>query len=192
MQVAGAAAGAQEGLALAEQTEPDIVLIDLTIPECQSAIREIRRRVPAVRIVVLALPDEETELLAFAEAGVAGFVPRGASLAELVAALESATRGELLVPARAAAALLRRVAVLAAGVSDGGGNTTLTARESEIARQLDEGKSNKEIACGLGIEVATVKNHVHHILAKLGLQRRGEVHRTTRAHAMHRYPPPRG
>lgn len=192
MQVAGSAASVREGLALAEQTEPDIVLIDLTIPECQPAIREIGRRVPAARVVVLALPDEESELLAFAEAGVAGFVPRGASLAELVAALESAARGELLVPPRAAAALLRRVSALAAGASDAGGSAALTARESEIARLIDDGKSNKEIARGLGIEVATVKNHVHNILAKLGLQRRGEVPRTVRAYVLHRYPAPRG
>ena len=180
-EVTGLAASASEGLAVAEQLRPDLLLIDLTIPNCHSAICTLRARAPTTRVVVLALPDDEQQLLAFAEAGVAGFVPREASLAELVLALESVARGELLIPPRAAGVLLRRVATLAAGVPPGTDVPTLTAREAEIARLIDDGRSNKEIARGLGIEVATVKNHVHHILAKLRLTRRGEVPRRLRA-----------
>jgi len=188
-EVIGSAASAAEGLQLAEGLGPDLLLIELTIPDCQSAVCALRARAPTTRVVVLALPGEERELLAFAEAGVAGFVPREASLAELVLALESAARGELLIPPRAAGMLLRRVAALSAGGPPSTDIPALTAREAEIARLIDDGKSNKEIARGLGIEVATVKNHVHHILAKWRLTRRGEVPRRLRARLPYRSDP---
>jgi DNA-binding NarL/FixJ family response regulator len=93
----------------------------------------------------------------------------------LVATLESATRGEALFSPRMAASLLRRVAALAATQPSPSAQVRLTPRERDIMRLLDEGLSNKEIAQRLGIEVATVKNHVHNILEKLQVHRRGEA-----------------
>src|SRR5436853_2470 len=87
-------------------------------------------------------------------------------LASLPAVLEGGDRGEAVCSPRVAARLLRRVAALAAG-SVGPLRTHLTGRECEVVRLIDDGLSNKEIARGLGIEVATVKNHVHNILEKL-------------------------
>jgi len=182
-EVVGSAAGTVEGIRCVEEVRPDIVLMDLTLPDCHAAVRTIGRVAPVTRVVVLAMPEEEQDLVACAEAGVAGFVPREASLAELVAAVQRAARDEVLVPPGAASALLRRVAVLAATATGPVGSALLTPRESEIALLIDEGKSNKEIAVGLGIEVATVKNHVHHILEKLKLHRRAEVPRMVRARA---------
>lgn len=188
-EVIGSAASAANGLDLAERLVPDLLLIDLTIPDCQSAVRALRAHAPTTRVVVLALPDEEQELLMFAEAGVAGFVPRDASLAELVLALESVARSELLVPPRTAGMLLRRVTALSARAAPSTDIPTLTAREAEIAHLIDDGRSNKEIACDLGIEIATVKNHVHHILAKLQLTRRGQVPRRLRTPLPYRSDP---
>jgi DNA-binding NarL/FixJ family response regulator len=183
VEVVGSAASTREGIRQVEELRPDIVLMDLTLLNCHAAVRTIARVAPATRVVVLAMPEEEQDLVACAEAGVAGFVPREASLAELVAAVQRAARDEVLVPPGAASALLRRVALLAASSRGAGGGVELTRREAEIASLLDEGKSNKEIAVGLGIEVATVKNHVHHILEKLKVHRRAEVPRTVRARA---------
>ena len=188
-EVAGSAASTSEGIRCVEAVQPDVVLMDLSLSDCHAAVRAIGRVSPGTRVVVLALPEEEQEVVACAEAGVAGFVPREASLAELVAAVEVAARNEAAVPPRAAAVLLRRVALLAAASARPAGEPELTRREVEIAMLIEDGKSNKEIAVGLGIEVATVKNHVHHILEKLKLRRRGQVPRTVRARRQrHRMP----
>ena len=185
VEVVATAASAADGVQSAEQHLPDIILVDLTLPECHAAVRGIRSSAPETRVVVLGLPEAEADFLAWAEAGVAGFVPRESSLGELVAVLDRASRGELIVPPRAAGFLLRRVATLSAASPPPASAVVLTAREAEIAGLLDDGKSNKEIARSLGIEVATVKNHVHHILDKWKLRRRGEIPRAAR-HFLHR------
>jgi DNA-binding NarL/FixJ family response regulator len=139
-------------------------------------IRAVAEQAPATRVVVLGLPAGDQALLDCAEAGAAGYVSRDASLADLKAALQSAVLGELRCTPRDAAALLRRVALLAAqrsGPAPTG--AALTQREVEIAGLIDGGLSNKEIARRLGIEVSTVKNHVHNILEKLQVHRRGEA-----------------
>lgn len=126
---------------------------------------------PDVPIVVLGAPDDDRDVIALAELGVLGFVEREASLDELVACVVSAARGEASFPARIATTLLRRV-------SSGGTRTrspdvsSLTVRERQVVQLIAEGLSNKEIATRLGIEVATVKNHVHNILEKLDVNRR--------------------
>ena len=106
---------------------------------------------------------------------MAGYVGRGDSLEDLVAAVESAARGELHCSPKIAGSLVRRVAILAAGRAVVSLQGRLTSREREIARFLEKGLSNKEIATALCIEVATVKNHVHNLLEKLNVHRRTHV-----------------
>jgi DNA-binding NarL/FixJ family response regulator len=127
-----------------------------------------------MKIVALGVPDGEDAILSFGEAGIAGCVPPDASIQDLVQAVERAVRGELQITPRIAGAMIRRLALRAAAGDDSSGNT-LTARESEIVRLIDQGLSNKEIAVRLGIEVATVKNHVHNLLEKLRVHRRAEA-----------------
>ena len=126
-------------------------------------------------MVALGVADADDHVLGCAEAGVAGYVPRDASLDDLVAVIESAFRGEAICSPRIAGSLLRRIATLAAGQNGTMPLAHLTGREREIVRLIDRGLSNKEIARDLGIEVATVKNHVHNILEKLQVRRRGEA-----------------
>jgi two-component system nitrate/nitrite response regulator NarL len=154
---------------------PDVVLIDQAMPESLAAVRAIHALVPDVKVVALAVPDIDQQVIACAEAGVAGYVPRGAGIAELVFTIQSVSRDELPCSPRVAATLLRRVNALAAGVGPVGSEFHLTARELQILRMLDQGAANKDIARALGIEVATAKNHVHNILEKLGVKRRGEA-----------------
>jgi DNA-binding NarL/FixJ family response regulator len=120
------------------------------------------------------MPDSEESVLAFAEAGIAGYVPREGSVQDLVDAVERAVRGELQCSPQLAGAIIRRLAWRAAAGSDFP-RGPLTARETEIVRLIDQGLSNKEIAVRLGIEVATVKNHVHNLLEKLRVRRRAEA-----------------
>lgn len=173
--VAGTAADAEGVVAELRARRPEVVLVDMAMPESLGMVRVILNLAPEVKVVALSVAEIERDVCACAEAGVAGYVPRQASLADLVAVLESAARGEALFSPRMAASLLSRVAALAATQPNGSPQMRLTPREREILRLLDEGLANKEIAQRLGIEVATVKNHVHNILEKFQVHRRGEA-----------------
>jgi two-component system nitrate/nitrite response regulator NarL len=168
---------ARRDLALAEiaRLQPTVVLLDMAMPESIAMVRELRERSPEVKVVALAVAEDDRDVLACAEEGLAGYVPREGSFEDLVAAVESAARGELLCSPRMAAALFRRLATLAAGREPAVGAQQLTTREREILRLIDGGLSNKEIAGRLSIEVATVKNHVHNILEKLHVHTRSEA-----------------
>lgn len=173
--VAGTAADAEGAFTELRGGQPDVVLVDMAMPDGLETARAIIDLAPAVKVVALSVAETERDVLACAEAGMAGYVPRQGSLADLIAALECAARGEALCSPRVAAGLLRRVAALAATQPKGLAQAHLTAREREILQLLDGGLANKEIAQRLGIEVATVKNHVHNILEKLQVHRRGEA-----------------
>jgi DNA-binding NarL/FixJ family response regulator len=172
---------------LARTHRPDLVLVDLATTDSLVAIQALARISPEIHVVALGMPDSEADLVRYAEAGVAGYVSRDATLADLDATLVSAVRGELRCTPRAARVLLRRVASLAAGLDGAGAGASLTARELEIAGMIDAGLCNKDIARRLGIEVSTVKNHVHNILEKLNVRRRGEAARRLRP--LLRWPP---
>lgn len=175
VEVVKSAPSMEEAMAALAACHPDVVLVDAASLEALPGVGAILDAFPVVRIVALGVADAERDVIAFAEAGVAGYVFRDASLEELLATVESAARGELRCSPKLAGALLRRVASLAATSDDRSVQPRVTAREREILRLVDEGLSNKEIAARLFIQVATVKNHIHNILDKLGVRRRGEA-----------------
>jgi DNA-binding NarL/FixJ family response regulator len=174
VRVIGAATRPDEALQLACELNPQVVVVDQALPGSLLLSRTLGQVRPDIRVVALGVPESEESVLAFAEAGIAGYVAREGSVHDLVDAVERAARGELQCSPQVAGTLLRRLAWRAAA-----GATLmpspLTARESEIVRLIDEGLSNKEIAVRLGIEVATVKNHVHNLLEKLRVRRRSEA-----------------
>lgn len=171
----GTAADADGAIAQLQSQHPDLVLVDMAMSASAEVVRAIHESSPETKVVAISVADTEADVCACAEAGVTGYVARQASLNELVATLESAVRGEALCSPRIAGSLLRRLAELARGQPSGAPATPLTPREYEILRLLDEGLANKDIARRLGIEVATVKNHVHNILEKLQVHRRAEA-----------------
>jgi DNA-binding NarL/FixJ family response regulator len=127
--------------------------------------------------VALAIHEEDAEVIACAEVGVAGYVPRDGSVQDAVDVILAVARGEARCSPRIVGSLLRRIAALAAE-RQGNGHAAppgLTAREAEILTLLQQGLPNKTISRRLGIELATVKNHVHSIFGKLGLRRRAEA-----------------
>lgn len=156
---------------------PDVVLLDVAMEESATVVREIGRLRPQTPVVALGVADAESEMLACIEAGVAGLVSRDASFAELVETLVGAARGEVHCSPRFAGMLARRVASLAGSRDADPALARLTARECEIVALLEQSLSNKEIAVRLGIEVATVKNHVHNLLEKLQMRHRSDVAR---------------
>lgn len=156
---------------------PDILLYDVSREGALEVVRGLLGGLSPIKVVAVAISDDERELLAFAEAGVSGYVTCEQSLADVVAAVRAVAREEMICTPRVAAALLRHVAELAADleVEAEAPHASLTRRELEIVHLIDRGMSNKQIARTLHIEVATVKNHVHNVLEKLNVDRRGEA-----------------
>lgn len=150
---------------------PDVVLVDLGRDENIAAVRALRRGHPETGVIALAVAGED-DAVAYAEAGAAGLVPRESSLEELGELIQSVADGGSPVGARLGAVLLRRLAAQAEHAREGSDPRSLTAREREVARLIDRGLSNKEIALRLSIELPTVKNHVHSILEKVDVSRR--------------------
>ncbi|CAN5632041.1 N/A [soil metagenome] len=180
MSVVATASDRLDGVCSVAELRPDVVVVDMAMPESLLAVREVTATAPAVKIVALSVPDLERAVIACAEAGVAAYVSRDGRLDDLVQAIRGATRGEMVASPRIAGALVRRVAALAAERPPLPDVAGLTARECDVVGLMDEGLSNKQIASRLSIEVATVKNHVHNILDKLKVGRRAEAVRRWR------------
>jgi two-component system nitrate/nitrite response regulator NarL len=175
LQVVGTGALDPAALALVAGARPDVALVDATGRAALDLVRAIRRESPAVAVVVLAVPELDSAILACAEAGIAGYLTRNGSLAELVDTIRRAARGEAVCPPAIVGHLLRRVGLLAAQHQPAEDLAELTPRELEVVHLLAEGLTNKEIAGRLFISVATVKNHVHNILEKLSVRKRSDV-----------------
>ena len=188
--VVGSLGNRDEAYEAISRLNPDVVLLDMATAGSHEAVSRIRELVPETRVVALGIADVERDVIGCAEAGVSGYVPREGSLDSLVDAIQSAVLGELRCSPQMAGTMLRRIAALSVARSGVVEPDSLTSREREILRLIDEGCSNKDIARRLGIEVATVKNHVHNLLEKLHVHRRGEAAartRVRRSNAQSRY-----
>jgi len=183
--VVGTAADLDDAIEIARVHRPQVMLLDAAFPNGLAAARTLGDMNPQLPIVALALAETEDDVIAWAEAGISGYVPRTAALADLVGLLREVVRGEQTCSTRVAAGLLRWVSTASRAGSDaraGAKEPALTAREAQVVRLLCAGLSNKEIARRLNISLATTKSHVHNLLAKLELQRRGQVVRWSREH----------
>jgi RNA polymerase sigma factor (sigma-70 family) len=173
--VVGTASSREAAMALLAEKRPQVVLIDMAMRNAVDSARRLSHALPAIRVVALALEEVETQIIACAEAGVVGYVTRDGTVNDVVDAVEAASRAELRCSPRVAAYLMERVRALSVRGRPGDALDQLTARQRHVLRLVAEGLSNKEIAETLHIELATVKNHVHNILDKLQVQRRGEA-----------------
>ena len=156
------------------ELEPDIVLFDATRPANLEYAKALTDQTPAPKVVAFGVAEADAEIVTLAAAGIAGYTRDDAAPEDVVTVLASAMHGELLCSPRAAATLSRQVATLSRN-GRGSSGPDLTSRELQIADLVDRGLSNKGIARRLGIQATTVKNHVHNILAKLKVHRRGEA-----------------
>jgi two-component system, NarL family, nitrate/nitrite response regulator NarL len=154
---------------------PRVVLLNMATVRSADVLDALVGAAPRTPVVALAVSETEDEVVACAEAGVAGYLIRQDSLAALVAVIHSVAKGETLCSPRVAATLLRRVAALAGERKVQAMPARLTARERQVLQLVDAGLSNKQIARRLSIDIRTVKNHVHHILEKLQVHSRGEA-----------------
>jgi two-component system, NarL family, nitrate/nitrite response regulator NarL len=163
------------GMARIADAKPDIVLVDFGQTAPAAAARLIKAASPGCKLVAFAVDETGDQIFACAAAGFCGYVPRQSSAEELYGALVDAMAGRMQCAPHIAAAMFSRLAGLLREPEPPASLPSLSARESEILALVAEGRSNKEIARRLEISAATVKNHMHNILQKLQVGRRGEA-----------------
>ena len=175
--IVGAVASGQEGLDLIEHIVPDIVLLDMRMPDMGGleVLQLIRQRQPALPVVMLTTSNEEKDLIKSLRLGAQGYLLKDMEPDELVGALRDIEKGRNVVAHDLTDALARMVQGESSIEDDGGPFSELTPREMEILCLLAEGQSNKLIARNLGISDGTVKLHVKAILRKLGIHSRVEA-----------------
>ncbi len=175
-QVVAEAGTVAEALEMTRRFEPDIVVMDVRLPDGSGieACREIRAEFPGTRVVMLtSYPDEEAVLSAIV-AGASGYLLKQIRARDLVAGLEAVGRGESLLDPAVTEKVLERVRKIATGQFTDE-LSALTAQEQKILLLVAEGKTNKEIAQDIFLSDKTVKNYVSSILSKLNLERRAQA-----------------
>lgn len=170
LEIVGEAGDGAEAVTLAHQLRPDIVLMDLLMPGMDGirATATIRRDLPETEVIALTSVLESEAVLGAVKAGAIGYLLKDTQALELRRAIKAAAAGQVQLSPQASAYLLRSVQTT-------GATEALTEREAEVLRLLAQGKSNKEIAQRLHVVEDTVKTHVRHILAKLGVQSRTQA-----------------
>lgn len=180
VEVIAEAADGAEAIELATRHAPDVVLMDVRMPDISGieATRTIREEMPATRIIMLTVSDDEDDLFEAIKAGATGYLLKEISIDEVADAIRAVVTGRSLLSPQMAAKLITEFSALAQraeGVPPGATGPRLTARELEVLRHVADGGSNREIAAQLGISENTVKNHVRNILEKLHLHSRMEA-----------------
>jgi len=171
-QVVGTAATGAEAVALAAREHPEVMLLDLELPELDgvAVLRRLAADGTRVRVLVFTVFDTDERIIAAVEAGAAGYLLKGAPRAELFAAVRTVAAGGSLLAPVASSAVLRRVR----GETPASG-PSLTPREREVLDALARGLGNKQIATQLGVSERTVKFHVSSLFEKLGAGNRTEA-----------------
>ncbi|HWF72788.1 MAG TPA: response regulator transcription factor [Solirubrobacteraceae bacterium] len=173
--VVAQAPGGKMGVRLARELKPDVILMDLRMPDLDGldAIQEIVEHEPAARIIALTVGSDEGDVAAAVVAGACGYLVKDAPLDDVVIAVRAAARGEAWLSPRAAAALLDRVRRdNVESEPEPEVISRLSPREVEVLRLVARGLENSEIAEELGISPRTAKNHLSSILGKLGMTNR--------------------
>jgi len=175
-EVVGEAATGREAVERASEVMPDVILMDIYMPEGDGleATRAIRVQLPYVRIVMLTVSDDDHNLFEAIKAGAVGYVLKKIDPQALYEKVRGAARGEAPLSPQMAPRLIAEFARLAA---QGGGDhgDPLTPREHDVLAAVARGLSNKEIAAALGLSEYTVRNYLRNIMEKLHLRNRTEV-----------------
>jgi NarL family two-component system response regulator LiaR len=174
IEVVGEAADGEAAVREAERLRPDVVLMDLVMPRLDGvgAMRELRHRLPGCRAIVLTSYADDDRILPAIQAGAAGYLLKNVEPRELARAVRAAHAGEAVLDPSVAA---RVVSALAHPEPPAPRDEQLTPREREVLALIARGMANKRIARELGVSEKTVKAHVGHVLAKLGVTDRTQA-----------------
>jgi DNA-binding NarL/FixJ family response regulator len=172
--VVGDAANGEQALAAVKAHKPDVILLDVRMPDSDglTTLSRLRMEDSAVKVLMLSTYDNPTYVARAVALGANGYLLKSASREDLVATIEKAAGGE---DAWTRDELRRVTGALATPRMSGEVEVPLTQRESEVLRQLAHGLTNKEIGQSLGISYETVKEHVQHILRKIGVNDRTQA-----------------
>lgn len=178
MEVVGQAVDGAEALEKALALRPDLILMDIRMPNCDGleATRRIKKEWPEARIVMLTISEEDEDLFEAIKAGAQGYLLKNLRPAALFELVQGVSKGEAPISPSLAAKILREfVQATQKAAPPGATEVNLTDREKHILQYVAQGSSNKEIATDLCITEGTVKNHLHNILEKLHLHNRAQA-----------------
>jgi len=175
VEVIGEAETGEEAIQLAEKLNPDVILMDIYMPQLDGlqAAKEIHRRFPKIAVVMLTSSERDGHLYEAAQVGVAGYLLKSLDASELFDLLNGITNGETAMTRAMASRLLKSVANRMADEEKG--EQSLTERELFVLRLVASGASNHQIAEKLTISINTVKSHIKNILEKLQLENRTQA-----------------
>jgi two-component system NarL family response regulator len=175
IKVIGEATDGLEAIEKAKKLLPDVILLDLNMPNCSGpeAIQVLQSELPNINILILTISDKETDLMAAIKAGAKGYILKDAELDELIRSIHHIARGGVIVSPSMAAKLLNEFKKIDAVKNSA--DSALSEREGEVLNLVAKGASNKEIAAELFISEHTVKTHLHNIMRKLRVSNRSQV-----------------
>lgn len=169
VEIVGEAASGEDAVALSDRLQPDVVLCDLRLGPGMDGVqttRALRAQHPAPAVIILTTFDRDAEILAAIEAGAAGYLLKDVSPATIVHSLKEAAAGRIVLAPEMASRVVHSMRAP---------RVRLTDRELDVLRLLDTGASNREIARSLFVTEATVKTHLVHLFAKLGVESRAKA-----------------
>jgi len=184
IEIVGEAANGRQALLLCSRLRPDLILMDVRMPEMDglAATKEVKERYPGTSVMMLTMHENPDYLLEALRAGAAGYVLKDAPQEEIIEAIRRVRNGESPLDPELAARLLRRLAnegVMRRGTHGSHAiayeTEPLTPRELEVLGLMKLGRTNREIAADLVISLGTAKNHVEHIITKLGVSDRTQA-----------------
>jgi DNA-binding NarL/FixJ family response regulator len=174
--VVGEASTGPEAVAMAKKLKPDVILMDIKLPQMDgvSATRVIRKECPATNVLILSSYEDEAHVTEAIQAGANGYLSKMLPASELVHALKTFTSEGVMIPQPIMGKLIQGLRQMGSSGYDSAPDS-LTATEIKVMALLGKGQSNKEIAAALDCSVKTVKNHLNSVFQKLGVNNRTEA-----------------
>lgn len=177
IKIVGEASSGGEALDLAEQSHPDVIVMDISLPDISGieATKMVKAKYPEIAVVALTIHEDEQYFFEMLQAGASGYVPKRAAPDDLITAIRSAAVDEIYVYPTLAKSLVSDYLTRSISEKESNSLELLTPRESEVLALLAEGYTNVQIAEELVISKHTVARHRENLMRKLGLHSRGEL-----------------